>query len=201
MKRCPKCNEVKESVEFAKDKSRSDGLTSQCKVCRRAAFQKWYSENAGYEAAKSAERWAANREALCARMRALRAERREERNARQRAFTAAHPGHNTVHHARWARKNRAVMTAAQVERKARLTHQTPAWFDAAEVGAVYAFCQAWSKATGVPHHVDHIVPLKGSVVRGFHVADNLRILPARDNQRKGNRTWPDEVARPAAMGA
>lgn len=55
----------------------------------------------------------------------------------------------------------------------------------AEVRMMYAlrdFYQAMS--LGEPFHVDHITPVcKG----GFHVADNLQVIPAIDNLRKGSR--------------
>lgn len=41
--------------------------------------------------------------------------------------------------------------------------------------------------TGIPFHVDHILPLKGTEVSGFHVWNNLRVIPARTNLQKGNR--------------
>jgi hypothetical protein len=37
------------------------------------------------------------------------------------------------------------------------------------------------------HHVDHELPLRGRRVSGLHVHTNLRVLPAEDNFRKGNR--------------
>lgn len=36
MKRCPKCDTTKSADEFAKSKSRADGLQSLCKECKRA---------------------------------------------------------------------------------------------------------------------------------------------------------------------
>jgi 5-methylcytosine-specific restriction endonuclease McrA len=45
MKTCTCCNEIKLKTSFGKDKSNRDGLTSQCKECRRLATKKWALAN------------------------------------------------------------------------------------------------------------------------------------------------------------
>ena len=53
MKKCPKCGEIKDSVQFGKDKSRKEGLSYQCKSCQKMYRDKWNTLNKdkrrGYE--------------------------------------------------------------------------------------------------------------------------------------------------------
>jgi len=45
MKMCTKCGEEKPSTEFTKDKYKSDGLSSQCRECKKAKCKKYYRKN------------------------------------------------------------------------------------------------------------------------------------------------------------
>jgi hypothetical protein len=45
MKKCYKCKEEKQLQEFAKDKSKKDGLNSSCKVCSRLMVKDYHKEN------------------------------------------------------------------------------------------------------------------------------------------------------------
>lgn len=44
-KYCPTCRQEKSTEEFGLDKNRTDGLRSQCKTCKKAAYDEWRRQN------------------------------------------------------------------------------------------------------------------------------------------------------------
>jgi hypothetical protein len=51
---------------------------------------------------------------------------------------------------------------------------------------IYFVASRITELSGIKHHVDHIVPIKGTNVSGLHVACNLRVITASKNMSKGN---------------
>lgn len=91
--------------------------------------------------------------------------------------------------ARRARRNADVVYRQALKLKA-----TPPWLTAVDHAALHALYEEavrLTATTGIPHHVDHIVPLRATcrvtrkrIASGLHVPDNLQILKASDNQSK-----------------
>lgn len=62
------------------------------------------------------------------------------------------------------------------------------------IHALYERAKSLTKETGIPHHVDHIKPLAAG---GEHHPDNLQILTAEENLRKGSKWATSQTARRA----
>ena len=87
----------------------------------------------------------------------------------------------------WSIKNKARRAALQMKRKAQLLNAMPKWANEGAIKAIYLEAENISKETGILHHVDHIIPLLNDKVCGLHVENNLRIIPAIENLKKGSQ--------------
>ena len=65
------------------------------------------------------------------------------------------------------------------KRRAGILKRTPEYADMEAIRFFYECCPRGC-------HVDHVIPLKGEIVSGFHVETNLQWLPAAQNIAKSN---------------
>ena len=90
----------------------------------------------------------------------------------------------------WRVRNRDKVRASAEKYHARKIQAMPYWVDKAmesQMRIAYRLAQRLTEQTGIPHHVDHIVPLQGKNVSGLHVPSNLQVITAEENLKKGNK--------------
>jgi len=92
---------------------------------------------------------------------------------------------------RWAANNRAHVNAESKKYKVLKLNRQPSWADEVAIKAIYTEAARMTRDTGIPHHVDHIVPLQSKLVCGLHCEANLQVLTGAENCTKNNLHWPD----------
>ncbi len=88
-------------------------------------------------------------------------------------------------------KNPEKIAEKTARRRAVAKKATPSWSIRKNVISFYKEAKRMTLETGIQHHVDHIVPLNGKTVCGFHSHTNLRVTTYKENESKSNRFWPD----------
>lgn len=170
MKHCWKCSTSKPKIDFGINKSKSDGLATECRNCKRQQDREYAAHNREAAKKRALEWYYANREYV-----------REKQKK-----------YGTV----WRKENLDKHCATENKRRASKLHATPAWLSESHLlhmQCKYSLSKMLSKETGQLHHVDHIVPLKGKTVCGLHVPWNLKVIPAIENLRKSNKILEGRV--------
>lgn len=96
----------------------------------------------------------------------------------------------------WAKANRGKSNAIKKAYKLAKTRACPQWVRHNDelrraIDEIYENAAERTVNTGVVHHVDHIVPLRGKMVSGLHVPWNLQVLSGSENCSKSNKFAED----------
>lgn len=151
-----------------------DGLSYICKPCVVVQSREWRAKNRERHRASVLAWQKANKDRVNQRSREWR-----QRNVARRAESIK----------AWNERNQDKRAEAVARRRAKLV--TPAWANAEAIAGFYTEAKRLEGETGIPHHVDHIIPLNSKLVCGLHVESNLQVIPARENILKRNLRWPD----------
>ena len=206
MKTCTKCGVEKELDRFFFDPRGRDGRVARCKDCcnaRTAAWRaenparctelahSWYLRNTAKVAARKQREYKANPERFAAWSAAWQKANKEKCLQLAAEWRKANRTKCNARALQWAKNNPEKANARNARRRADQILATPAWANQVAIGEFYSFAASKAKLTGIPQHVDHIVPLRSKLVCGLHTDYNLQVLPGAENVRKGNRHWPD----------
>ena len=180
MKRCPQCATQKPRAEFYQNRSQSDGLTTQCKVCCKA-------NAAARREAKPEVTRAETKAAWATRGRQYTLNRRE---AKQR-YLAENATQIAAQQSDYRKANLSNGAANTARHRAAKHLATPSWANHRYIALFYEMAKLEAQRVGKPVEVDHIVPLQSPLVCGLHCEHNLQLLFRSANRSKANRVWPD----------
>ena len=181
--------------------------SGRCHECHRLRKQQLRADTPEKYRAKSREKYQANprqfrsyRKNYYARCPEIERERRKEyyhnnreiEVRRNQNWKAANKARVRDTQRRWYEANFDKVLATNSSRRAGVDRASPSWVDKKQIEVIYKKCKQLSEATGIKHHVDHIVPLKNKIVCGLHVPWNLQIIPAEDNLKKRNKFSHDQ---------
>jgi hypothetical protein len=96
---------------------------------------------------------------------------------------------------RYAKNNKGTVNANTRKYQLSKAKRTPSWLSKEElerIKCLYQIVDMYNKEKLTKWAVDHKAPLNGKNVSGFHVFNNLRIMPFSDNVKKSNK-WNWEL--------
>ena len=143
---------------------------AQANVTRADYFAQYNNSEAGKEAKR--EYYERNKDAVKAR---AQARPTEEKHSHKKKHKAENPDYYKS------------LTNA---RRRRFRDATPKWLTAEhkmEIRLKYRLAIELSRRLGVPHAVDHIIPLQGEDVCGLHVPWNMEVITQEQNLKKSNK--------------
>ena len=179
MKHCNKCGEDDQGA-FAPSHKTS------CKPCRAVYDKAYRLDNLEKESARNKKWRRENLERHKNRGKVWRHKNPEKVRAADKKWAQANREKTRAKTKKWSQENPHKKAAGCARRRAAKLQRTPVWHETEKVNQLYEHCAFLSEITGEPHEVDHVIPLQGGNVSGFHVWDNLQILPKRIHKYKGN---------------
>jgi len=173
MRICTECNVEKDLTCFSRN---GRWFRSKCKVCIREYSKNHYEHNKDKRKVQHETYYKNNKE----RINAINRNNWEENRDR---YGKARK--------KWKEEHKGEICADSALRRAIMAKATPSFADQEKIKDIYKKAALISQLTGVLHHVDHIIPIRGKGVTGLHVEWNLRIIPAKENLRKNNKYSQD----------
>lgn len=207
MKECTKCSITKPFAEFHKHKGRKDGHSDQCKECRKKSSRLRYTDpNLQKKTLESAKRYRENNKEKISEAKKKCVEKNPELYKESRAryyrdnkekireynrnLYRSRKDSFLLNLKRWRIDNKGKVLSYGAKRRGAKIERTPKWLDKEDF-EIMEWAYEWAKELEekykVKFHVDHIIPLRGKLVSGFHCPENLQVIPAYDNLVKSNK--------------
>lgn len=192
MKTCSKCKTAKSLTDFYANKRMKDGHNSFCILCHKAdnvARKKINRQDQEFKVKELAYKKEYRKRTVEQRSQYMKDW--HAKNAEQQiVYRVQYCIENEKYFKEYRQTNKTKILATTRKRQAAKLQRTPKWLTEIDFDRMeneYQLAALLTKVTGSPWEVDHIIPLQGKTVSGFHVPNNLRAIPAKQNRSKANR--------------
>lgn len=175
MKCCTRCEVVKEVTMFYKNKNLKDGLTYWCKSCYNDKQNLRRKKNPDKHRQEALDYYYKNKDKIREKAKAQYIPRNTRIRTKEKTAATKR---------KWRQNNLHLVREDAAYRRSLQLQACPPWADRNKIKAIYKDAQNRRKA-GENVHVDHIIPLRGKNVCGLHIAENLQIISATENLKKG----------------
>ncbi len=186
---CTKCSNTLNIAEFGKDKHQPDGLNTRCRQCVKIANYNYRTNNPTKFKQSAKNHYESNKSTV--NKKAAQYGRAEHRREQKKQYYENNKDWLNEKSRNWHKVNwertRGARLARNKERELRKRQAVPPWFEKQLVKEIYEKSAELTRETGILHHVDHIIPLRGENVCGLHCLANLQIIPWYQNLTKGNK--------------
>jgi len=190
-KQCAKCGEVKNTDEFYARKNTKDGLGYSCKRCLIKSSQEWNIENAEKVKLRDMLRYIKNKQQQSTLHKKWVENNRDKYNQYMRDWRK----NNKEKELLTAKKARGISLdrrmANNAKRRAVARNATQLWANMFIIAEAHSLARERTRLAKVKWVVDHIVPLRGNTVCGFHAHTNIQVITQKQNLEKRHLLWPD----------
>lgn len=205
MKECKLCKTSLPLSDYHKDSDKPDGYRYECKTCRKSISASYYETNKERKKAYGRKYYSENSEKVIRSVKIrknkhpskiVKSNKNWYLNNKDKVLKVRkkYYDHNTDkvkgQHRKWSQANKYKLRSYGMKRNALKIKATPKWLTKEhyeQIKTFYKKAMEMTISTGIPHEVDHIVPLRGLSVRGLHVPWNLQVLTKSENSSKSNR--------------
>ena len=187
---CKCCNEDKSFDNFARNSRYKWGFKSYCKDCENKKSRETYSKTIGYQRERSKTYRLNNAEKERRRSKAYSENNKERISSRKKKYRELNWYLVRDREKKYYQSNTHKWVHYNKIRDSLKKERLPKWTSTSDIKVIecyYSLANRLSSCLSIPHHVDHIIPLQGTVVSGLHTPLNLEVIPAKLNLQKGNK--------------
>jgi len=195
VKKCSKCKKVKNKSEFTKRKDSKCGVVSACKMCHKLISIEYRKQN-HERILKSSREWRyRNKDNKLYKLKNLESsnsyysKNKEKCNYRSKCYRDNNKEKLASYDKKYRENNKDIKNSICAKRMAKKKSSTfiNTNYEKEQIRLLYKLSSVLSEETGIKHHVDHILPIQGKLICGFHCLNNLQVITQKENSKKSNK--------------